>query len=165
MTNTPCFMDNRFISPVAEVMREAAKECRNCPVWEACRELGLGEPDNVYGGTVPTDPIRRAARKAATSKTCPQGHPRKDYGVMLEGPGLKPVPGCVRCAALQLHVTEGEAGPMPVTRKIKGDTINHGTEAGYKAHKRRGEDACTKCLRGKRQADVRRELAAMEETA
>lgn len=160
---TPCFMDNRFIGTTEE-MTEAAKDCAKCPVWEACRELGLGEKDGVYGGLTPTHPLRKAARAARRNKkslTCPQGHPRELYGTVTEGPGAQPIQTCARCAALQLYITAyvpGRSGPMPETAPVgKADTIlRHGTEGGYKAHKRRQEEPCPSCLEGNRAAQERR---------
>lgn len=154
--NKPCKNDNRFIG-TAEEMDEAAKLCAGCPLLQACGELGLGELDGVYGGMTPTHPIRKAHRAANDLATrCLNGHRLDLFSWAVDGGSQKPIIACRRCATLARYVAEEDgSSPIPDTRPRKPDMIrNHGTEAGWLAHRRRGETPCGSCQHAKNVANA-----------
>ena len=103
---TPCFKDNRFISSRKRDQEVAAKRCGECPFLQKWGEAGLGEPEGVWGGMLPDDPIR-VAHRAMNDKTenCRNGHERELYEIDLTDvvPGKEPR-GCVRCSSLLLQI-------------------------------------------------------------
>jgi hypothetical protein len=57
--------------------------------------------------------------------------------------------------------TPAERVDIAAKRRIAGPRqISHGTEVGYKAHRRRGEEPCTACRSAANAARRRRELSA-----
>lgn len=110
--NTPCHDDNRFISDSAKVLREAAKECDGCPVKYQCLMAGLGEPTGVWGGTVPTDEVRRLARKTYKGKAvCRNGHDVEEHGYPVDNlfpeHNNTPIMGCGVCVDRRRAMTDG----------------------------------------------------------
>lgn len=103
---TPCYGNPKFHGTPTE-QASVKHLCDGCPVKDICLELGLGERDGVYGGTMPLDSIRRSFRKTVDRKTCcPNGHPKEEYGTVQEGWGHRDVEGCTYCAGLQLTLLE-----------------------------------------------------------
>lgn len=45
--------------------REAAGYCFDCPIMEQCQRQGIAEEYGVWGGLMPSDPARKAARRRA----------------------------------------------------------------------------------------------------
>lgn len=160
---TPCFQIPEFTSEDREDLEYASTLCGECPVRDACLQLGIGEKYNVYGGLLPKDPVRRAHRKTINlTETCPQGHSRELYAQWIEGgyPGHQALKVCTRCLDLEKYIADYDPDhptPIPET-PIVADRIRHGTDAGYRAHHRLGEDACKRCLRAHAEANARREL-------
>ena len=102
---TPCFKDYRF-DGTAKQMREVAGRCQaECPVVQLCGEAGIGEPTGIYGGLLPTDPVRVAFRSMRDKKVeCANGHAYADYAVQIDSGGPQPITACTRCAALLLQI-------------------------------------------------------------
>ena len=81
------------------------------------------------------------------------------------------------CLEANLHERDGIYGGMSarerqrirgqrgVTRTKGGHITNHGTEAGYRAHRRRGEPACPSCLAGNNRAVQDRAAARRRDVA
>lgn len=100
-----------FVSDSTKVQRAAAALCQSCPMLTACRELGMGEVAGIYGGTIPSDPERKAFRKAVRGDNllgyrCVNGHGPEHYTPGL--PGVAPddvwsrsVGSCSRCTELR----------------------------------------------------------------
>lgn len=156
-----CHNDATFTSDDPEDIKLAVALCVGCPFIQECGEAGLGEKWGVWGGMAPHHPDRKAQR-AVAAKTkathCINGHAIEDYGWDIDGGSQKALTACRRCAALLLHIAEAKPGtPMPATEPRKYDPIPHGTEAGYKAHKRRDEDACGRCVAANNEAQRDRE--------
>jgi hypothetical protein len=152
----PCHNDNRFIHDKAAVMREAAPLCFDCPLFTACWESHKGEEAGVVAGTLPTDEVRIRARAAGKSKeTCRNGHPFELYGTNVDNlsplHNNTPLTGCNRCADITRYMVRFDPEnptPIPdtVPHTVRPSRRGHGSDAGYRAHKRRGEDACQPCL-------------------
>lgn len=108
----------------------AVETCLACPVLDACRTItgsrahppvGVVQAAQVWGGKAHQPP-------APGERTC------ADCGAIL--------PPRTRTGTLS------KARYCDACRKTAGKArpIRHGTDAGYRAHHRRGEPACTECL-------------------
>ena len=160
MTTRPCINDDRFIHDRLTIRAEVAPLCNACPLIEGCAQLGMGEDAGLWAGMQPTDPLRVAFRAAVRSMvakrlSCPNGHPTETYGLNLSGVMPDDYHGpyaCARCNTIRQWMDDVEKyGPRPIpeTAPTGFDPIDHGTERGEQAHRRRGEEPCIACREGR----------------
>lgn len=133
--NTPCQTSTNRDAWTSDNATERAWAARECAGCEWLAQCGLGalertETFGVWGG--------------------------RDLTRNTKGGRLQPAPEVCQRSGCAVSLTQTKSGPP---RKFCSERcsslsrqkpITHGTQGGYRAHHRRGEDACEQCMKAQR---------------
>lgn len=159
-------MPAKMFTDGSDQQQTAKAACAHCPVAAACLTWALTTEieEDIWGGRTAKERRRLGIAYVQTTALTP---PLEPPATAEPQPTPRPAPIAIpdehappADTAKQATNKRQSKAAQPVDRQPKKRTTapaQCGTESGYKAHRRRGENACAACLSGVQQAQRDRE--------